>query len=109
MIRQAASSVRLSADVIQYLMDKGFKQDEIARNLGLTVSMISHVRNQRKALSLDSLQRVETMLNTPLGVVLLEATLGSGSREDPNLKPLASAARKFMAAADKARAAIKGV
>jgi transcriptional regulator with XRE-family HTH domain len=106
MIRQQASSTKLSARIIRYLVNKGFTQDQIARAIGLSPSMISHVLGERKALSLDSLHRIEEMLGMPLGAIILEVTL-SDAKPNPKLIPLQNVLRKFMESADRARAAIK--
>lgn len=106
MIRQLASSTKLSSKVIRYLVDKGFSQEKIAQELRLTPSMISHVLKERKALSLDSLQRVEAILNAPLGAILLDVSLAN-AKPDKAMEPLVNSARKFMESADRARQAIK--
>jgi len=106
MIRQLASSTKLSARIIRYLVNKGFTQDQIARGIDLSPSMISHVLGERKALSLDSLHRIEDMLGMPLGAIILEVTLAD-SKPNPKLIPLQKSLRKFMESADRARQAIK--
>jgi transcriptional regulator with XRE-family HTH domain len=106
MIRQQASSTKLSARVIRYLVNKGFTQDQIAKGIGLSPSMISHVLGERKALSLDSLHRVEEMLGMQLGAIILAVTLDD-AKPNPKLAPFQKAFRKFLESADRARAAIK--
>ena len=103
--RRTVSST-LSADIVEHLRKRGFKQAKIARILGVTEGYISLVKSRDRSLTLDHLQRLSDELSLPLGALLLMVAKPTKKRSTPQQKKLLALADQIIKQADSATASI---
>jgi transcriptional regulator with XRE-family HTH domain len=103
--RRQPSSL-LSSRILSYLIEQGYRQQEVAQTLGVTEGFISLVKSQQRSFTLDHLERLAEAHNMQLGEFFIEVTRPK--------KPGTEAARFFSATerllrkADAASTALRG-
>jgi transcriptional regulator with XRE-family HTH domain len=103
--RKAVSST-LSADVIGYLRERGYKQSDVAKMLGVTEGYISLVKARERALTLDHLELLAKSVSMPLGALLLAVSAPKMKAVDAEHAKLVDLAARIVRKADEAAGAI---
>lgn len=103
--RKSVSST-LSADVIGYLRERGYKQADLAKMLGVTEGFVSLVKTRERSLTLDHLELLAESVSMPLGALLLAVSTPKKKPADPDHAKLADLAARIVRKADEAAEAI---
>ncbi|HEV8293273.1 MAG TPA: helix-turn-helix transcriptional regulator [Tepidisphaeraceae bacterium] len=103
--RRQPSSL-LSSKVLSYLNHQGYRQREVARMLGVTEGFISLVKSQQRSLTLDHLEALAEVQDTPLGEFLIEVT--RPKKMKPKSAEVFASTERIMRKTDAAIAALRG-
>jgi len=94
-------SSEISASLVEYILrESKITQEQLAESLEVSAAFISRVRTRERSFTVDHLVTIETLLNAPLGAILLAAIPLPEPR--PETKRLHELARQAIALADKA-------
>lgn len=99
--RNVSSS--LSAQIINYLRERGHTQADIARMLRVSEGFISLVKSKDRSLTIDHLELISGTLEVPLGAFLMAV---SQPKSGKDAKKLFNLSAQVMDKADRARQAI---
>jgi transcriptional regulator with XRE-family HTH domain len=74
MSRRRQPSSLLSSRVLLYLIEEGYRQQEVAQVLGVTEGFISLVKSQQRSFTLDHLEKLAEVQGMQLGEFFIEVT-----------------------------------
>jgi transcriptional regulator with XRE-family HTH domain len=97
------SSTSLSSRIINWLIQRGHSQVDIARMLGVSQGFVSLVKSRERGLTLDHLERIALEISMPLGEFLIAVTEPPAGTPDPS--GLRTAMAETLKKADKVREA----
>ena len=103
--RRQPSSL-LSSKIISYLMEQGYRQQEVAKMLGVTEGFISLKKSQQRSLTLDHVEELAEGQNMQLGEFLIEAT--RPKKVTAKSAEFFAATERLLRKADAASAALRG-
>ena len=98
-------SSSLSSEVLQWLLDRGHSQVEVARMLGVSESFISLVKTRERAFTIDHMLALADAMNVPLGALLLQIT--ERDSKNPQTKAFKESTEKIIRKSDELRGLLK--
>jgi transcriptional regulator with XRE-family HTH domain len=91
--------------VLEWLLNRGHSQVDVARMLAVSQGFISLVKSRERSFTLDHLQAIADALGVPLGAMMLQAT--KPVRPDPRTAELFEATERLIRKADQASELIR--
>ena len=103
--RRQPSSL-LSWKILSYLIQQGYRQQEVAEMLGVTEGFISLVKSQQRSFRLDHLERLAEAQNLQLGEFFIE--VARPKKKKSEAARFFPATERILRKADVAIAALRG-
>ena len=96
MSKRRKVSSDISCQLIEYVLkEKQWTQEQLAEALELSTAFISRARAKERSLRLDHLSIIESLMNSPIGAILLAAVpITNATEKNAKLREIAHKAIK---------------